>query len=252
MPLIKTQGIVMKHINLGEADKIITLFTDKLGKVQVVAHGARKPRSKLMSSAQVFCYGEYVLYKGKSLYTIDQSEIIESFQGLTEDLYALTYVSYMIELVDVLTMNDEENVELFGLLLKSMYLMEDDTIDKELLTRIFELKSMAISGYMPELSMCGSCGSGNIKDNVFSVRLGGLLCPNCRNKDVYGVKLDASTLSVMKYFLKNSIEKIRTVKAAQQNKNELKKLLKSYIGFYLEKEFKSLDFLNDIKNVDNL
>lgn len=252
MPLFKTHGIVIKQINLGEADKIITLFTDKLGKVDAVAHGSRKPKSRLLSSTQVFCYGEYMLYKGKTLYTINQADIIESFQRILSDLYTLTYVSYMIELIDILTEQEESNLDLFALLLKTMYLMTDENIDRELLIRAFEIKCMAVSGYMPNLYECSVCNKNERGSYNFSSRLGGLVCSDCsRDLDGY-IKIDASTIGVMRYILKSGIENLRTLKVSEQNKNEMKKILKNYIKYYLEKEFKSLEFLDDIKNADNL
>lgn len=252
MPLVKTRGVVIKQINLGEADKIITLFTDKMGKIQAVAHGARKPKSKLLSSTQNFCYGEYVLYKGKSLYTINQAEIIQSFQELLDDLYTLTYVSYMLELVDVLTQNDETNIELFALLLKCMYLMTDKSVDRELLVRAFEIKSMAISGYMPNLYECSVCRDDNIREYIFSSKFGGLVCRECSKGDGASIKSDASTIGIMRYIMKCNIENIRTVKVSSGNKDEMKKILENYIKYYLDRKFKSLEFLNNIKSVDNL
>ncbi len=252
MPLLKAQGIVIKMVNLGEADKIITLFTDSMGKIEAVAHGARKPKSKLLSSTQIFCYGEYVLYKGKSLYTISQAEIIQSFQELLNDLYTLTYGSYVVELIGVLTQNNEPNIELFALLLKCMYLMTDRNIDIELLIRAFELKSMSISGYMPNLYGCSCCKDKNAKPYGFSSQSGGLVCKKCFDSDGSAIKLDPSTIGLMRYILKLDIEKVGMIKASKNNKYEMKKISKDYIKYYLDKEFKSLEFLDDIKNVDNL
>lgn len=252
MPLVKTQGIVLKHMNLGEADKIITLFTDKLGKVKAVAHGARKAKSRLMSSTQVFSYCEYVLYKGKSLYTISQSEIKESFQIILSDLYTLTYCSYLTELVDDLTHEEEENAELFKLLLKTLYLIKDKGIDRELAIRTFELKAMAISGYMPNLYRCSVCEKNTGSYVGFSSRFGGIICDNCRDNDIYSIRIDMSTVNVMRYLLKTDVEKIRMIKVPDAVKNNMKKIMKNYIKYYLEKEFKSLDFLDEIKNIDKV
>lgn len=252
MPLVKTQGIVIKQMNLGEADKIITLFTDKLGKIGAVVHGARKSKSIFLSSTQIFAYCEFVLYKGKSMYTVNQSEIKESFQGLLSDLYTLTYSSYMVELLDALIQNEESNIELFTLVLKALYLMTDTDIDKEVLIRIFELKSMIISGFMPNLYNCSICKEGNKEAVRFSIRYGGLICEECNSNDQYSIKVDGSTISIMRYFLKNNIEKIRTLKVSKQNKEEMKKIMKNYIRYYLERDFKSLEFLDNIKHVDNL
>lgn len=250
MPLVKAQGIVLKMINVGEADKIITLFTDKLGKIQAVAHGSRKAKSKLMASTQVFAYCEYVFYKGKSLYTINQSEIKESFQTILDDLYTLTYCSYLVELMDAVTQYDESNIELFKLFLKTLYLMSGSDADKELVTRAFELKAMSISGYMPDLYRCSVCGQSADQALGFSTEHGGIICGKCSEKGKYSIKVDMPAINVMRYLLKTDIEKIRMVKASETAKKDMRIILKNYIKYYLEREFKSLDFLEQLNNIE--
>lgn len=252
MPLVKTRGIVIRETGLGEADKIITLLTDNLGKVQAVAHGSRKSKSKLLSSTQIFGYCEYVLYKGKSLYTISQAEVKESFQGLLYDLYTLTYSSYIVELVDTLTQDSESNIELFMLLLKTLYLMTDTNIDRELLTRVFELKSMSLSGFMPNFSECMICRNKDVSGLRFSSRLGGIICGRCSENDKQSISMDISTGNIMRYLIGVEIEKVRNIKVSKENRNEMKKIMKNYIKYYLEKDFKSLEFLDDIRHVDNI
>lgn len=250
MPPIKARGIVIKVTNLGEGDRIITLFTDRFGKIDAVVHGARKAKNKFMSSSQLFAYCEYVLYKGKSLYTVSQSEIIESFQVLLNDLYTLTYGSYIIELAEVLTQNDEPNIELFLLILKTMYLMTDSSIDRELLVRAFEIKAVSISGYMPILDECSACRA-ECSSCYFSTRYGGLICEACRNNDAAAFEIKPDTLGAMRYLIRSGIERVRTIKVSNSVKKEMKKIMKNYIKYYLEKEFKSLRFLDDIERIDN-
>jgi len=252
MPLLKVGGIVLKQVNVGEADKIITLFTDKKGKIQAVAHGARKAKSRFISSTQPFSYCEYVLYKGKNLYTINQSEVKESFQELLNDLYSLTYGSYFMELVDVLTQEEESNIELFRLLLKALYLLNEKQFDKELIVRAFEIKSMAISGYLPNLNKCVVCYGAVSSEIRFSSKLGGVICGKCVQEDRYSTKTDPSTINTMRYLVKMDIERIHTLKVSAIVKNEMKKILKNYIKYYLEREFKSLEFIEELKNIDNI
>ena len=252
MPLDKVQAIVLKTINVGEADKIITLFTDSHGKIQAVVHGARKAKSKFLSSTQMFSYCEYILYKGRSLYTISQCEIKESFQGIIGNLYSLTYCSYLMELVDVLIQNEEKNIELFSMLLKTMYLITDEKIDRELLIRAFELKAMSICGYMPNLNKCSICGSEPSNIVGFSSKLGGIVCAKCLSNDAYSIKVDISTINAMRYIVKTEINKINMIRISQFVKNNMRIVLKNYIKYHLEREFNSLEFLNDIKNIDNI
>lgn len=252
MGLVKASGVVLKVINLGESDKIITLFTENLGKIHAVAHGARKAKSKMLATTQMFSYCEYVLYKGRNMYTVSQSQVRESFQGLLNDLYTLTYSSYLAELVDVLTQDGEENIELFVLLLKSLYLMMDKNIDKEMLIRAFEIKSMSISGFMPNFYECAICGSNKFIAKGFDVRLGGVVCKSCMDKDKSSVVIDASTANMMRYIIENDIGRLGNLKVSKENKNEMKKIMKNYIKYHLDRDFKSLELINRLEHVDNM
>ena len=104
--MIKTQ-------DYRENDRLLWLFSEELGKISVIAKGARKSKSKLMSSTLPFCYGEYVLFKGKNLYTLNEAKIIDSFQEMLTDFEVLIYGSYFNELIDIAC--EEEN---YGTLFK--------------------------------------------------------------------------------------------------------------------------------------
>lgn len=251
MPLVKTRGIVLKVTNIGEADRIITLFTDSLGKISALAHGARKTNSKLMSSTGLFAYCEYVLYTGRNLYTVNQTEIIDSFQSCLGDLYSLGYCSFMMELTDALTQDGETNDELFMLLLKCMFLMKFADSDRELLVLAYELKAVSLSGYMPNFDRCGVCGKrGDFKR--FSIKLGGVVCDKCAGSDRSSSPLHPASISVMRYLLSADVEKLKNVKVPPAVKKELKRVLKDYTEYYLERDFKSIFFLDDVQNIEKM
>ena len=79
MPISKTEGIVLRYTNLGEADKILTILTRNNGKIKAIAKGCRKPKSSLLSSSEVFVFSEFVLYKGTNFYHISQAVTRETF-----------------------------------------------------------------------------------------------------------------------------------------------------------------------------
>lgn len=246
MSYIKIQGIVLKNMNLGESDKIITLLSDKLGKVDAVAHGSRKGSSSLMASTQPFCYGEYMLYKGKNLYTLSQSSIIESFQQVLLDFQKLMYGTYYLELTDNLVIKDVKNISMLALLIKTLYILINGDVDDELLKAAVNFKAISISGYMPEINCCVKCG--NIVDSgYFSIENGGMVCFKCKDKEYhYGINKD--TLQIL-HTLKNiKLEDLRNIKYDRKNIEYVDKIITSYIIYYSEKDLKSLKILNQIKN----
>lgn len=244
MSLIKLQGVVLKSINLAENDKIVTIFTDKLGKIEVVAHGARRPKSKFMASIQPFCYGEYIVYKGKSLYTLSQSSIIESFQGVLLSLDKVTYGSYILELLDIFTEKENKNVSALGLTLKTLYILSHGDVNLKLLRIVFDYKLISIAGYMPQIKHCSICKE-NLDFGYFSVKDGGLVCSKCKgNAFLFGVNKEVIQFL---HVLRNiKLEDLRNINYNDQIIDYVQNMLHKYITYYGEREIKSLTLLNEL------
>ena len=86
MATTKISGVVLKESNMGDFDKMLTILTPNFGKISCVAKGARRPRSALLAGSQIFCFGEYLMYKGTSTYHINSVEPIEVFYNIRTDL----------------------------------------------------------------------------------------------------------------------------------------------------------------------
>src|SRR5690554_5522486 len=108
MGLIKTSGIIIKQINYDEADKILTIMTKDYGKIQALAKGARKTNNRFLASTQLFCYSNFIFYQGKSMNYINQAELRESFYNLRKNLRDFTYASYIIELINAATQEQQK------------------------------------------------------------------------------------------------------------------------------------------------
>ncbi|MDU2157917.1 DNA repair protein RecO, partial [Clostridium sp.] len=109
LSLHKVNAVVIKTKEFKENDKLVWLYTNNLGKITAIAKGARKSKSKLLSLTLPLCYGEYVLFKGKSLFNLQEGKITNSFQGLLDNLDKLTYSSYICELIDICVEEGEVN-----------------------------------------------------------------------------------------------------------------------------------------------
>lgn len=245
LALTKIQGVVLKSINLGESDKIITVYSDTLGKIDMVAHGARKPKSKFMASTQPFCYCEYVVFKGKNLYTLSDSSINESFQEVLQDLTKLAYGSYFLELVDALNEKENKNVSILALLLKTLYLLINDDVNIKLLRFTFDFKIISLSGYMPQINYCIKC-KGRVDDNgFFSIVDGGVVCSDCKNINS-SYKLNREELQLLQKIKLIKLEDLRNIKYEDNNLVFLQNILLNYIQYYTGKEFKSLSLIGKI------
>lgn len=245
LSLTKVQGIVLKSINLGENDKIITLFTDVLGKIEVVVHGARKAKSKFLASTQPFCYGEYLVFKGKSLYTLSESSIIDSFQSVLMDFEKLTYGSYFLELTDALNEKDNKNVSILALLLKTMYLLIHSETDIKLLRLVFDFKAISLAGYMPQINYCTNCRKKIEGKGFFSIVEGGIACEACKSfKSSYS--LNEEVILLLQKIKLIKLEDLRNIIYNNRDLAFLQNILLTYIKYHTEKEFKSLNLICQI------
>jgi DNA repair protein RecO (recombination protein O) len=241
------EGIVIKTVPYGESNTIITLYTKELGKIGVMARGAKKPKSRFTSIAQLFTYGIFVFQRGRGLGTLQQGEALSSFRHIREDLVKTAYAAYLTELLDRYTSEEEMKLDLFGWLKQSLEYINHG-IDPEVITFLFELKIMKTAGIVPELSRCVSChaGEGNFS---FSIREGGFLCERCAYKDPYRMNISKGAARLLNMFYHLDLARLGNVSLKKETKKELRMLFDAYMEEYSGVFIKSKKFL---KQLDDL
>src|SRR6476619_8250453 len=143
--LYKSEAVVMKRIDLGEADKIVTIFTPHFGKLRVVAKGVRKVTSRLAGHVELFTRGQMLLAKGRNLDIVTQSETVDAYRPLHEDLSRIAHASYAAELLDKLTPDALENYPAYKLTVETFqHLCHDEDSDRVL--RWFEVQLLGNLG----------------------------------------------------------------------------------------------------------
>jgi len=248
MGVTKTQGIVLKYTNFGEADKILTILTRNKGKIKAIAKGCRKPKSSLLASSELFAFSEFVLYKGSSLHHITQAETRETFYNLRNDLLKLSYAVFFTEMADAVSEEELSSERLFLLLAKALYYLAEDAIPTGIINLAYQLKVMDISGYRPSLQRCVHCSKTEVQEYKFDVQLGGILCSECEKFGKKVIKLSSGALETTKILLNTEISRLNTLKIDNTIFNEIDRLTKMFVEAHLDKHFKSLDFLDEIKN----
>ncbi|MFA6209690.1 MAG: DNA repair protein RecO [Candidatus Obscuribacterales bacterium] len=182
MATFSLTAINVGTFNLGEADKIITLFSREKGMHRAVAKGARKPGAKIAGKAELLNVNHLLLAKGKNLDIITQCESIETYPNLRHDLTRLTYALYYAELTQVFGQGlGEDCARYFDRLTLSIGLMAASGRDAALLCLEFEFALLEMLGIRPELDFCVSCRDVLNERNVsaFNHELGGVLCQKC-------------------------------------------------------------------------
>jgi len=243
--LYKVEGIVIRSMDYGEGNKIITLFSKEAGKVSVMVRGAKKLKSRHSAAAQLFTYGEYVFYKSGQMGTLNHAEIVQSHHILREDLRMAAYCSYVSELTDRMLDDSETNLFLFEQCKAAFQAMADGK-DPEIIVHIYEMKMLAFAGYMPELEQCVSCGEPS-EEMVFSVSMGGILCGSCKNKDIKAYELSGTLLKLLRLFAKIDIRRLGQTDVKEQTKLQLKMLIRAYMDAHMGVQLKSRSFLEQME-----
>lgn len=244
MGLYKAEAIVLRGRDYGEADRLLTLYSREHGKIPALAKGVRKPRSRLRGGVQPFTHSLFVLYQGRALDTVTQSDARETFPGLASDLTLFASASYLAELVDVLTPERQGNEQVFLWLLAAFHLLGRE--DPELVCRLAELRLLAALGYRPELYRCVSCGAQDLEGAFFGPGAGGVLCPACRALDGEAVAVRAGTLKLMQRLAQADPRLLGRLRASGENRREMAAALAAFIHHRSERPLRSASFLRQV------
>lgn len=238
----RTEAIVIRRIEIGEADRLLTIYTPHRGKLRVIAKGVRKPTSHLAGHVEPFARTMLQLAKGQTLDVVTQSETVAANRHLRESLERVSHAYYVAELLDRLTPDNSENFPAYRLLAEALALLDGDA-EPNILIRWYELQMLDIMGYRPELQNCVECRSPlEAVVNAFVPALGGMLCPACKR---IGVSRDLSVTAfkVLRLMQRSPWDEVTRVRIAPPVAAEIERTLRGYVNYVLEHEPRSAAFL---------
>jgi DNA repair protein RecO (recombination protein O) len=261
MPSYNTLAIVLRRLNYGETDKILTLFSRDRGRLSAIAKGARKAISRLSGATEVLTCTRFQLATGKSMEIVTQVEVEQSFSALHQDLPRLAHGLYLTDLIDHSIEDEAPNPELFDLLLTGLLLVQSLS-SPELAARWFEIRLLGDLGYAPNLRTCAVCDTSlpgdHGRDETFalSASQGGALCPR---HALPASNEDHSALSYGALRLLQALEEISPAEAADtlptlpaagpKALNLARLAMRRSLRFRLERDLKSLEFLDSLQHV---
>ncbi len=143
----KTEGVILKRINFGEADKILTIYTKHYGKISALAKGIRRLTSRKGGNLELFNQTTLFLAKGKNLDIITEAQVKNSFDKLKKDFKKVCLAYHFCELVDKLTAKNQENRRLFDLFVNTLEGLSQKAEAPEELVIKFELSLLAVLGF---------------------------------------------------------------------------------------------------------
>ncbi len=253
MPLFKTNAIVIRSLNYGESDKIITFFTTDFGRLKGIAKGARRSRKRFQNALGLFSHLRLIFFdkEGMGLVRAESCDILHSFPKIKEDLKKILYGNYYLELVNEMAGEREENREAFELLLSFLSNLESTEPQEEQL-RLFEIRMLSLFGYHPNMKRCELCKRDweDLKECptvFFSFEKGTMVCERCSKAWNHLVPFSLGTARLIEKVSQLELPKIQRLRFTLQALSESREILPKFINYQLGKEMKSLKALRGIE-----
>lgn len=235
MGTVKTKGIIISENNMGDFDKMLTILTPN-GKVSCSAKGARRPKSQLMAGTQFLCFGEYMMFKGSNVYTLNSCDTIELFYNLRIDLDKLEYAAHITKIICDVTYENQNTYKILQLYLNTLYVIANTDMDLKFIISIFKIRLMCLLGFKPRLDRCVTCEDEEV--HYFSFKDNGLKCKSCSKQDTGTIEISESTKNALRYIEVAPPKKLFSFNISDENKKQLEIIAKIYTNDKLEKEYK--------------
>jgi len=244
----RSEAIVISHKDWGEADRMLWLYTRKLGKVQAIAKGVRKMRSRKAGHLEPFTCSNLMFARGRSFLIVTQAETLAPFLDLREDLLKLGYAAYISELLDRFTYEEDDN-HLIYQLLKDTLTRIDGEPESYPAVRYFEIHLLDLLGYKPELTNCVNCDSLiQPEDQFFSISLGGVVCPRCGSRIQDARPISMNTLKYLRHFQRSSYREATRATLSPELNRDLEQFMRRYITYILERDLNTPAFISRVKD----
>ena len=243
----RLEAVVLRHADWGEADRLLTLYTRERGKVRAIAKGVRKIKSRKAGHLEPFTRVTLQLARGRDLLIVTDADTIDAYQPLREDLIKTGYASYLVELLDRFTYEEEsEDYNIFRLLTESLSRVANEP-DPWLAIRYYEVHLLHHLGFRPQLFECANCREEiQAADQFFSAAQGGVICPRCGAglPGVWNVSVEA--LKYLRHFQRSSYTEAQRARPTPQVRNEVEALMQHYVTYLLERGLNTPKFLRQV------
>jgi DNA repair protein RecO (recombination protein O) len=235
MSLYRDQGVVLRTMRLGEADRIVTLVTSGHGKVRAVVKGVRKTKSRFGARLEPLSHVAILCWQGRELDIVTQAEVLDHLRVLREDLSRLSRATAMLEAVDQLAQERQVNPRLYEMLVGALRFLAER--DAPLVVPAFFWKLLALEGYHPVLDSCAICGAEEPLV-AFDLEEGGTLCRSCRR----GVAVSPEAVDLMRRILGGDLLRALDEPAGPATQ-EVDHLASQALEHHLERRLRTLRLL---------
>ncbi len=254
----EVKGLVLRTVDLKESDRLLTIFTEEEGAMTALARGARSLKSRKMPATQQFCYSSFVLYEQGDKLRVQEVSLIESFYGIRSTVEGLALATYIAEvLIDVGVA--ESDVELLRLSLNSLYAIASGKYDLNKVKAVFEMRAASILGFMPDIHECRECGQTS-GEFYFDIMAGAMECYECHKKNsaahsTLSEAHEGHIITILSEGAKNALlyavhapmERLFSFNISADDMHLFSSAAEKYIVNHLERNYKALEFYNEVK-----
>lgn len=242
MGVVKFRGMVIAESQKGESSKRILVLAKGIGKVALTARGAKNTKSKLLAGTQLFSYCDFLAFEGKGFYSLTQVDLMETFYGIRMDMDKLAEAVYLAELVEKTCPEGMEQDETLRLLLYALAVLEKTKVPPRLISRIFEVKYLQISGVLSE-DGCMVCGNGE-DPLFFQEREGLFLCQeHCHGGEL---PLLPGVQKAISFITQREGKQIFAFTLSPQALAQLDGILQRYLDVHMGIRLKSREFSKEL------
>lgn len=246
MATYQAEGVILRRSNLGEADRVLTIFAKDYGKLRVVARAARRPTAKLSGSLETFYQANFRFAKGRNLDIVVEAAVIKNFSRLRRDIKAFHLANFAGEIVDKTTRDGQANNTLYGVLLEGLGALHDlDKISEIVFTDAIILKSLSSLGYLPELKNCAidrePLSPGG---NFWSPRTGGVVCADHASQTDSASAIDDNAIKFLRLIL---VKRIGTLAALSVDQNVLRqshRFIEDFFNYHFDITLRSKKYVD--------
>ncbi len=245
---IDTKAFVLRETRYKESDRILTLFTEKLGKITASAHGALSKRSTVSAATQSLTYSDFVLDFRKGVYSVREASVLEYFSGLRTDIRKYSLACYICEAVDALCIEETSDSHILRMLLNALYALSNDLYADEQIKAAFELRFLSCIGYQPDLGNCIVCGTEDPVDPVFGIDNGCICCRKCHAASMgYSISINENVLKAMRFIVSTGIKNYISFRIDDEDLKLLSRTIEAFFLTHTDRSFSTLEYWKTVK-----
>src|ERR1700694_95554 len=264
MPVYSAEAVVLRKVDYGEADRILTIFTRERGKLPAIAKAVRRAKSRMSGQLDVFSHGHMLLAEGKRMDVITQFQRITRNGGLASDLPRAAAGAVVVEVADKVLEERHPQPELFEMIVDALELLSDPAISPRMELSDFLMRVLVELGYAPALGACARCrrplppaepaepppgsdGERTWTGLGFSPLAGGVICADCNRLEAPNTPISIRTVKVLRVCAACDRDLFFRLRLDDADLSALEGALEAQLEHHLDRQLKSIDFARKVR-----